>query len=319
MKCKIVVTDGATLNPGDLSWDRLKTMGECEIYERSTYDENLQRCKDADVAVTNKVVFDKKTIDALPKLKCISVTATGYNIIDIAAAKERKIVVTNVPIYGTMSVAQMSFSLLLELAQHVGEHSKTVHEGKWCKSSNFCYWDYPLIELAGLTMGIIGCGKIGQATAKLAKAFDMKVIAYDAITPKLEDKEIKLVELDTLIKESDVISLHCPLTPQTDKFVNKDFISKMKKSAFLLNASRGQLVNEQDLADALNSGRIAGAGLDVLSCEPPKTDNPLLNAKNCIITPHIAWATHSARKRLLDTSVDNVKAFLEGRLQNVVS
>jgi len=318
LEMKIVVTDGHTLNPGDLSWDALKELGECEVYERSTPQETLMRCKDADIAVTNKVVFDRQTIESLPRLKCISVTATGYNIIDVDAAKNRGIVVANVPIYGTQSVAQMVFALLLELTQHVGHHSKTVHEGRWVACDNFCYWDFSLIELADLTMGIVGFGRIGKATANLAKAFGMKVIVYDIVKPAIADSDVKFVDLESIFSDSDVASLHCPLTRDTEGLVNAERLSKMKKTAFLINTSRGPLVNEQDLADALNSGRIGGAGLDVLSTEPPGADNPLLTAKNCYITPHIAWATRSARSRLMNTAIANVRAFIEGKPQNVV-
>jgi len=316
---KIVVIDGYTLNPGDLSWDALKRLGDCDIYERSTPEEKMVRCKDADIVVTNKVVFDKQTIEVLPELKCISVTATGYNVIDIEAAKERRIVVTNVATYGTQSVAQMVFALLLELTQHVGYHSQTVHEGRWVKSDNFCYWDFPLVELANLTMGIIGCGRIGLATANIAKAFEMKVLAYDVNVEHLAGKDIEIVDMDTIFVESDVVSLHCPLLPETQELINKDSLAKMKKSAFLINTSRGPLVNEQDLANALNSGQIAGAGLDVLSIEPPNEDNPVLKAKNCYITPHIAWATRSSRARLMKTTIENVETFIKGQPKNVVS
>jgi len=315
---KIVVTDGATLNPGDLSWEVLEKLGECEVYPRSNPEENIERCKDADIVVTNKVVFDKETIQSLPNLKMISVTATGYNIVDIEAAKKRNIVVTNVPVYGTRSVSQMVFALLLELTQHTGHHSRTVHQDKWVNCDNFCYWDFPLVELADLTMGIVGIGRIGQSTAQVAQGFGMNVIAHDIMEPPKE-LNIKMVDLETLFSESDVISLHCPLTADNNGFVNRQLLSKMKKTAFLINTSRGPLVNEHDLADTLNNGQIAGAGLDVLSCEPPKADNPLLTAKNCYITPHIAWATKSARNRLLSTAIDNVKAFIENKKQNIIS
>jgi len=315
---KIVVTDGATLNPGDLNWNRLEKLGDCQIYERTAPEETVPRCKSADIAVTNKVVFDRSIIESLPSLKCISVTATGYNIIDVEAARDNNVVVMNVPEYGTPSVAQMAFALLLELTQHVGHHSKTVHKGKWSACNNFCYWDYPLVELGGLKMGIVGFGRIGRRAAKLAKAFGMKVLAYDPISP-VDEEGVEQVNLQTLFSESDVVSLHCPVTAETEEFVNKEHLNKMKKSAFLINTSRGQLVNEQDLADALNSGRIAGAGLDVLSIEPPKADNPLQNAKNCYITPHIAWATKSARERLMNITIDNIEAFIKGTPQNVVS
>ena len=314
---RIVVTDGATLNPGDLSWEALGEFGEYEIYPVSTPDETIERCRNADVAITNKVVFDRATIAALPKLTYIGVTATGYNIIDVAAAVERGITVTNVPTYGTASVAQMVFALLLELTQHVGHHAATVRQGRWATCDNFCYWDYPLVELAGLTLGIVGCGRIGQVTARLADAFGMTVIGYDAF-PFTNDR-ITPVTLDELLARTDVVSLHCPLTSETQGLINAERLTLMKKSAFLINTSRGPLICEQDLADALNAERIAGAGLDVLSTEPPKPDNPLLTAKNCIITPHIAWATRSARQRLLDMTVENLAAYLAGKPQNVVS
>lgn len=315
-KMNIIVVDGATLNPGDLTWEGLGAYGSYEVHPRGTPAETLARCRDAEAVITNKVVFDRAVIAALPKLKYIGVTATGYNIVDVAAATERGIVVTNVPTYGTASVAQMVFALLLELTQHVGHHAATVREGRWAKCDNFCYWDYPLVELAGLTMGIVGCGRIGQATARLADAFGMKVIGYDAFP--FPGGLIAPVTLDELLARSDVVSLHCPLTTETQGLINTARLSLMKPSAFLINTSRGPLVNERDLADALNAGRIAGAGLDVLSAEPPKPDNPLLTAKNCIITPHIAWATRSARRRLMQTSIDNLGAFLAGNPRNVV-
>ncbi len=314
---RIVVTDGATLNPGDLSWGALGEFGELMVYPGSTPEETIERCASAEVAITNKVVFDQRTIDALPELKYIGVTATGYNVIDIAAADNRGIVVTNVPTYGTDSVAQMVFALLLELTQHVGHHSQTVRDGKWSRASSFCYWDYPLVELSGLTMGIVGCGRIGQAVARLAQAFGMNVLGYDALPFACEG--VGSVDMDTLLAQSDVVSLHCPLTPDTQGLMNSARLSLMKQSSLLINTSRGHLVCEQDLADALNAERIAGAGLDVLAVEPPKPDNPLLTAKNCIITPHIAWATRSARQRLLQTTIDNLAAYVEGKPQNVVS
>lgn len=314
---KIVIVDGVTLNPGDLSWDALGAFGAYKVYPRSTPGETLARCRDAEAVITNKVVFDRATIAALPKLQYIGVTATGYNIIDVAAAAERGIMVTNVPTYGTASVAQMVFALLLELTQHVGHHAATVREGRWSRCDNFCYWDFPLVELAGLTMGIVGCGRIGQATARIADAFGMQVLGCDAVP--FASGLITPVTLDELLARSDVVSLHCPLTPETQGLINAARLSRMKSSAFLINTSRGQLVNERDLADALNAGRLAGAGLDVLNVEPPQPDNPLLTATNCIVTPHIAWATRSARQRLLQTTVDNMAAFVAGQLQNVVN
>ena len=307
----IVVLDGHTLNPGDLSWDALRKLGPCEIHERSTTEEIVPRSANAGIVLTNKVVLNKAYMAAVPQLKYIGVTATGYNIVDVAAARERNIVVTNVPTYGTRSVAQMTFALLLELTQHVGHHAQTVREGRWSRSPDFCYWDYPLVELDGLTMGIIGYGRIGQAVGELAQAFGMNVIAHSRKqTPE---------DLERLFRASDVISLHCPLTPETKHLVNAKRLGWMKPTAFLLNTSRGPLIDEAALADALNDDRIAGAGLDVLSVEPPAADNPLFGAKNCFITPHIAWATRAARSRLMDAAVDNVRAFLSGKPKNVVS
>lgn len=315
---KIVVLDGATLNPGDLSWDHLKVFGEYEVHDHTDPAQVVERSRDADAVLVNKVVMDRAVLEALPSLKYIGVTATGYNIVDVTAAAEKGIVVTNVPTYGTRSVAQMTFALLLELAHHVGYHSQTVHEGRWSASSDFCYWDKPLIELEGLTMGIIGFGRIGRTTAALAEAFGMNVIAHDALATQFHNTNVRSVDLDTVFAESDVVSLHCPLTPENNRMVCADTIQRMKKSAFLINTSRGQLVNEQDLADALNADRIAGAGLDVLSTEPPSPDNPLFRAKNCYITPHIAWATRSARSRLMRTVIDNLEAFVRGEPVNTV-
>src|SRR5439155_3995323 len=308
---KIVVLDGFTLNPGDLSWDELKSLGDCEIRDRTPLEEVAKRAADAEIVLTNKAPVTRESILSLPKLKYIGVLATGYNIVDVAAARQRNIVVTNVPTYGTKSVAQMTFALLLELTQHVGHHAQTVRDGRWTRSPDFCYWDYPLIELDGLTMGIIGYGRIGQAVGELARAFGMKVIAHS----RKQSSE----ELERLFRESDVISLHCPLTPETKHLVNTKRLGWMKPTAFLLNTSRGPLVDEAALAEALNAGRIAGAGLDVLSVEPPLADNSLFKAKNCFITPHIAWATRAARSRLMDAAVDNVRAVLAGKPKNVVS
>ncbi len=321
MTPKIVVLDGYTLNPGDLSWDELQTLGKCDIYDRTPADKVIERSKDADIILSNKVVIDKAIMDALTKLKYIGVLATGYNVIDIQTAKEKGIIVTNIPTYGTQSVAQMTFALILELAHHVGYHSETVKAGKWARCEDFCYWDKPLIELAGLTIGIIGFGRIGRAVANLAKAFGMQVIVYDINPPKQSDdlQDIKFAELDEIFRRSDIVSLHCPLTEQNREIVNANTLLKMKKDAFLINTSRGPLVNEQDLADALNKGEIAGAAVDVLSVEPPMQDNPLINAKNCYITPHIAWATRAARSRLMKIAIDNIKAFLAGQAQNVVN
>lgn len=315
---KIVVLDGYTLNPGDLSWDALESLGDCIIYDRTEPEEAVARAIDADIIITNKTVLDGDILAELPNLKYISVLATGYNVVDIDAARERDIPVSNVPEYSTRSVAQMVFALILELTQHVGAHSNAVRSGKWTQSIDFSFWNYPLIELEGLTMGIIGLGRTGKAVADLAKAFGMNVIAYTR-NPEAVHPGVSNVDLDTVFRESDILSLHCPLTPETQGLVNSERLSLMKQTAFLINTSRGPVVNEQDLADTLNSGCIAGAGLDVLSTEPPKPDNPLLSANNCIITPHIAWATKSARERLMKITVENVKSFIEGSPINVVN
>lgn len=315
----IVVLDGHTLNPGDLTWDELTELGPCEIFDRTPPGEVAARAANAEIVITNKAIVHRPQIEAMPKLKYIGVTATGYNVVDIEAAKERGIVVSNVPLYGTRSVAQHTFALLLELTQHVGHHAQTVREGRWAGSVDWCYWDKPLIELDGLTMGIVGYGRIGQATARLAEAFGMKIITVPSHSGRRHESNLAVVDLDYLFSESDVVSLHCPLTPETKHLVNAERLARMKPTAFLLNTSRGPLIDEAALADALNSGRIAAAALDVLSMEPPPADNPLLTAKNCLITPHNAWAMRAARARLMKTSVDNVRAFLAGTPQNVVS
>jgi glycerate dehydrogenase len=316
---KIVVLDGYTLNPGDLNWEDLEAMGKCTVYDRTGPDEVLKRAEDAEIVLTNKTVLSSDLIAKLPALKYIGVLATGYNVVDVEAAGERGIVVTNVPAYSTQSVAQLVFAHLLNLAHHVGHHARTVRNGRWVSSLDFCYWDTPLIELAGMTMGIIGFGRIGRAVAKLALAFGMKVVAYDIVKPLSIPEGCQFVELEDIFRRGDVVSLHCPLTPQTEGIVNEQRLSLMKETAFLLNLGRGPLVDEQALAEALNNERIAGAGLDVLSAEPPGRDNPLLKAKNCFITPHIAWATRSARQRLLKVVVDNVAEFFAGRPQNAVN
>lgn len=315
----IVVLDAYTLNPGDLSWKGLEALGHCTIYDRSLDDEVVGRAEDAEIILTNKTLVSADVIEQLESLEYIGVLATGYNIVDIEAARKRGIAVTNVPAYGTRSVAQMVFAHLLNLAQHVGHHAGTVRSGRWTSSVDFCYWDEPLVELAGLTMGIIGLGRIGGAVAKLAVAFGMKVIVYDVVEPKGLPEGCRFVGLDELFSDSDVISLHCPLTEQNKHIVNKERLAMMKNNVFLINTSRGPLVDEQALAEALNSGRIAGAGLDVLTIEPPEQDNPLFTAKNCFITPHIAWATRAARQRLLNVAVENVACFLAGKPQNVVN
>ena len=315
----IVVLDGYTTNPGDVSWEGLKALGHCTIHDRTPASETVARAKGAEIVLTNKTVLSREIIAQLPRLKYIGVLATGYNIVDVVACRERGISVSNVPTYGTQSVAQMVFAHVLNLAQHVAHHAQTVRDGRWTASVDFCYWDYPLIELAGLTMGIIGIGRIGQATARLARAFGMNVIAHDAFPPAQAPAGVTMVELERVFRESDVVSLHCPLTAENPGMVNAERLAQMKPTAFLINTSRGPLVDQQALADALNAGRLAGAGVDVLAVEPPRPDNPLLAAKNCFISPHIAWATKSARERLLAAVIENVDAFIQGRPRNVVN
>ena len=316
---RIVVLDGFTLNPGDLSWDGLQSLGTCAIHDRTPAAEVVDRAADAEIMLTNKALVSREAIERLPKLRYIGVLATGYNIVDVDAARAHGITVTNVPTYGTRSVAQMTFALLLELAQHAGHHAQTVRDGRWTRSPDFCYWDFPLIELDGLTMGIIGFGRIGREVAGLAHAFGMHVLAHTARVPQPAPVEVEFVELDALFRRSDVVSLHCPLTPKTKGLVNAERLALLKPSAFVVNTSRGPLIDQAALAAALNAGKLAGAGLDVLAVEPPVADNPLLQARNCLVTPHIAWATRAARSRLLDAAVDNVRKFLAGRPQNVVS
>jgi glycerate dehydrogenase len=313
----IVVLDGHTLNPGDLDWAPLGALGKLTVYDRTPVGLTGERAADAEIVLTNKALLMRETIMALPQLRYIGVLATGYNVVDVAAARERGIVVTNVPAYGAPSVAQATFALLLELTNHVGRHAETVREGRWTKSPDFCYWDYPLVELSGLTMGIVGFGAIGQEVTRIALAFGMKVIV-NTRTPRAAEG-VEFVEVNRLFAEADVVSLHCPLTPETKGLVNRERLALMKPTAFLVNASRGPLVDEDALATALNDGAIAGAALDVLSVEPPGPDNPLLSAKNCIITPHIAWATKAARSRLMGIAIGNVSAFIEGAPVNVVS
>lgn len=315
----IVVLDGHTLNPGDLNWAGLQALGDCRIYDRTSAAELPARAADADALITNKTPLNRETIEQLPKLKYIGVTATGFNVVEVAAAKARGIPVTNVPAYGTRSVAQTVFALLLELTQRAGHHSRTVHDGRWVVSPDWCYWDFPLVELDGLTLGIVGYGRIGQAVGRLAEAFGMKVLVTTRTGAVPPGANVGVVDLPTLLRTADVVSLHCPLTPETKGLINAERLALMKPSAFLLNTSRGPLIDDAALARALNSGQIAGAALDVLSVEPPLVDNPLLAAKNCVITPHIAWATKAARARLLDMTVANLRAFIAGAPQNVVN
>lgn len=316
---KIVVLDGYALNPGDLSWDEMKLLGELEIYDRTSPEQVLERSIGAEALITNKTVLTSDHMDALPNLKYIGVLATGYNVVDINAAKEHNIVVTNIPAYSTQSVAQMVFAHLLNITQRVGYYSKENTNGRWAKNQDFCYWDTNLIELAGKKIGIVGFGNIGQATARIALAMDMKVLAYTSKNQADLPTGILKVDLDELFSASDVISLHCPLMPETKELVNTKRLNMMKKNAILINTGRGPLINEKDLADALNKESIAGAGLDVLSTEPPLADNPLLTAKNCFITPHIAWATYEARTRLMQIAIDNLKSYMEGNIINNVA
>lgn len=316
---RIVVLDGHTLNPGDLSWAGLHELGQCHIHDRTSPDDIVRRAQEAEIVLTNKTQLSRETIAQLPKLRYIGVLATGYNVVDVKAASQQNICLTNIPAYGTVSVAQMVFAHLLNLTQHVAEHGQSVQAGDWSRSRDFCYWNFPLVELAGLTMGIIGLGRIGQTTARLALDFGMKVIYFDvekSITPQVD---VQAVDLDTLFRQSDVVSLHCPLTDSNYRMVNEQRLQLMKPTAFLINTSRGPLIDEKALADALNTGKIAGAGLDVLSREPPEADNPLSKAKNCYITPHIAWATKAARQRLMDIALTNIRAFMNGKPQNVVT
>lgn len=318
---KLVILDSYTENPGDLSWDWLKDIvDEYEIYEKTPKDKVLERSLDADILVTNKVPVDRALIEKLPKLKFIAVLATGFNIIDCEAAKEHGIVVSNIPAYSTDGVAQLVFAFVLELTNQVGLHSKSVNDGEWSRSPYFCYWKTPLVELRGKVFGIVGFGKIGSAVAEIANAFGMKVKAYSPHTRAYAGfGTVDFVSLDEVIETSDVISLHCPLTNETAGLVNAEFLSRMKKTAYLINTSRGPVVNEKDLRAALDSDVIAGAGVDVLSTEPPKEDNPLIGAKNCFITPHIAWASLEARTRLMNIFKDNVKGFVSGEPINVVN
>ncbi|MBB6217289.1 glycerate dehydrogenase [Anaerosolibacter carboniphilus] len=317
---KIVVLDGYTLNPGDISWKELEKLGELTVYDRTPEEKILERIQDAEIVFVNKVPLTKETLRKVPSVKFIGVLATGYNIVDTDAARELGILVSNIPTYGTMAVAQFVFALLLEICHHVGVHSEEVRKGAWTNNPDWCFWNYPLIELADKTMGIIGFGRIGQATGKIAQALGMKVLAYDEHPNKaLESDTLKYVTLDELLAESDVISLHCPLFENTRGMINKHTIAKMKDGVMIINTSRGPLIVEEDLAEALNSGKVYAAAADVVSTEPIKMNNPLLGAKNCIITPHIAWAPKESRIRLMEIAVNNLKAFLEGAPVNIVN
>ena len=319
---KLVVLDGYAENPGDLSWDALKEFGDLTVYDRTSFTESpliAERIGDAEIIITNKTPISRETIDKCPRIKLIAALATGYNVIDYNYAAEKGIPVVNVPTYGTASVSQFSIALLLEICHHIGHHDKTVHEGKWAENIDWCYWDYPLIELEGKTMGIIGFGRIGQAEGRIAKALGMNVIAYDLYPNESGRTIADYVTQDELFAKADVISLHCNLTPENTGLINRENIAKMKDGVILLNNARGQLINESDLAEALFSGKVAAAGLDVVSTEPIKADNPLLKAPNCIITPHISWAPKESRGRIMDCTAENIRAFLNGKPVHVVN
>ncbi|MGE4307809.1 D-2-hydroxyacid dehydrogenase [Bacteroides sp.] len=316
---KIVVLDGYGLNPGDLSWDAVSQLGELTVYDRTSSEEVIERSAGAEAILTNKTVITAEIMEALPDLKYIGVLATGYNVVNIDAAREKGIVVTNIPAYSTPSVAQMVFAHILNIAQQVQHHSEEVRKGRWTNNADFCFWDTPLIELREKKMGLVGLGHTGFNTARIAIGFGMQVTAYTSKSSLQLPPEIKKRTLDELFSECDIVSLHCPLTDETKELVNAERLRLMKPTAILINTGRGPLVNEQDLADALNAGKLYAAGLDVLSSEPPKADNPLLTARNCYITPHIAWASLEARTRLMDILVENIKAFQAGKPVNNVA
>lgn len=319
---KIVVLDGHTENPGDLSWESFEKLGSLTVYERTSLtdeEEIIRRIGDADIVVTNKTPISRRTMEACPSIRFLAVLATGYNIIDTAFAKERGIPVSNVPVYGTFSVSQFAIALLLEICHHIGHHSQTVHEGRWEHCRDWCYWDYPLIELEGKTMGIIGLGNIGRHTAAIAGALGMGVIAYDPWQNDEGRRLAEYVELEDLLARADVIVLHMPLLSWNTGLICRENIAKMKDGVILINNSRGQMVVEQDLADALNSGKVAAAGVDVVSTEPIMGDNPLLKAKNCIITPHMSWGAKESRQRIMDCTAENIRAFLAGSPANIVN
>ena len=318
---KIVILDGYTENPGDLSWKPLERFGDLSVYDRTPYEntEIIRRIGDAEIVVTNKTPLSREVLEACPAVRFIAVLATGYNVVDVACAREKGIPVSNVPAYGTAAVGQFAIALLLEICSHVAHHSDAVHAGRWQSAPDWTFWDYPLIELAGKTMGVIGFGRIGQTTGRIAKALGMSVLATGSRETEAGRAIAEYTDLDTLLRSSDVICLHCPLFPETAGIINKENIDKMKDGVILINNSRGGLVVEQDLADALNSGKVLAAGLDVVSTEPVRADNPLLTAKNCLITPHISWAPKEARQRILDCTAENLRAFLDGKPVNVVN
>ena len=318
---KLTVIDGYTMNPGDLSWEQYEKFGELRVFDHYTGDEEevIRRIGDAEIVIANKSKVTRRVIDACPNIRFIAVQATGYDPIDYVYAREKGIPVSNVPAYGTDSVAQFAIALLLEICGHAGHHDQAVHQGKWAACGDWCFWDYPMIELSGKTMGIIGFGRIGQAVGRIASALGMKVLAYNRSRSESGAKIAQYVELDELLERADVISLHCPAFPETVGMINRDTIAKMKDGVILINNSRGALVVEQDLAQALNSGKVAAAALDVVSSEPIREDNPLLRAKNCLITPHISWAPKESRQRIMDCTEENIRCFLAGKPQNVVN
>lgn len=318
----IVILDGYTENPGDLSWSALAQLGDLTVYDRTSLTDEgeiISRIGAAEVVLTNKTPISRCVLDACPSVKYIAVLATGYNTVDVDCAREKHIPVSNVPVYGTRSVSQFAIALLLEVCHHIGHHSETVHSGKWERCRDWCYWDYPQMELAGKTYGLLGCGNIGVHTAEIAGALGMRVIAYDARPTEAGRKAVEYVDLETLFAESDILGLQMPLLPFNTGIIRKETIAKMKDGVIIINNSRGQMVVEQDLADALNSGKVAAAGLDVVSTEPIRGDNPLLTAKNCIITPHMSWSAKESRQRILDCTVENVRSYLRGNPVHVVN
>jgi len=316
---KIVILDGYTENPGDLSWDGFAALGDLQVYDRTAREDIISRIGAAGAVIVNKTPVTREIMNACPEMRYIGVLATGYNVVDVQAAADKGIIVTNIPTYGTAAVAQYVFALLLEVCHHAGAHSAAVSEGRWSSCPDFCFWDYPLIELSGKTLGIIGFGRIGQRTAQIAGAFGMKVLAFDEYTDEKAGAYGMYVSLDELLASSDVISLHCPLLPSTQEIINKKSIAKMKEGVILINTARGQLINEQDMADVLADGKIYAAALDVVSTEPIRADNPLLAANNCLITPHIAWAPRESRTHLMDIAVENLRAYLLGSPVNNVA
>jgi glycerate dehydrogenase len=318
----IVILDGYTENPGDLSWDGFAALGELTVYDRTSLTDEAEiiaRIAEAEAVITNKTPLSAGVIAACPSIRYIGVLATGYNVVDAKAAAERGIPVCNVPTYGTMAVAQFAIAMLLEICHHIGHHDREVHHGRWTTHPDFCFWDYPLIELAGKTMGIIGFGRIGRQVAVIAKALGMRILAHDSAETEEGKLLASYVSLEELYAAADVISLHCPLLPATEGMINRESIARMKDGVILLNNARGPLINEQDLADALDSGKVAAAACDVASQEPIRADNPLLTAKNCLLTPHISWAPKESRRRLMETAVANLRGFCEGKMQNRVN